>query len=67
MKNNFQLPLFVHITRIPKGSELRGKRLKWFDIWEGHTFQHFLGNKGNEDQEPSKVKLIALILCFMVV
>jgi hypothetical protein len=62
MKNNIRLPLFVHITRVPKGSELRSKRFKWFNIQEGRTFWHLPGNKGDKDQEPAEMELIALIL-----
>jgi hypothetical protein len=64
MKNNVRLPLFVHITRIPKCGELHGKRLEWFNIREVCTFRHLLGNKGDKDQEPAEMELIALILGF---
>jgi hypothetical protein len=67
MKKIVRLPLFVNITQIPKCGELRGKWLKWLDVREGHTFRHLPGNKGDEDQELAKVKLIALILRFVLV
>jgi hypothetical protein len=67
MKNNVRLPLFVHITRVPKGSELRNKQLEHFDIREGRTFWYLPGNKGNKDQEPVEVELVTLILCFTTV
>jgi hypothetical protein len=67
MKNNVQEPLFIHITRVLQCGELHGKRIERINIREGHTFQNIPGNKGDEDQEPAKVKLIALILCFVAV
>jgi hypothetical protein len=57
--------MFFHITLVPKGSELCGEQLEWFNIWEGHIFRHLPGNKGDEDQKPTKVKPVALILCFL--
>jgi hypothetical protein len=67
MKNSVRLPLFVHITQLIECGELRSKRLKGFNIQEGRTFRHLPGNKVNEDQEPAKVKLVSLILCFTTV
>jgi hypothetical protein len=67
MKNNIQLPLFSHITRIPQRSELREKWLERFNIREGCTFRHHPGNKGDKDQEPAKVEIVALILLFAAV
>jgi hypothetical protein len=67
LKNKILLPLFVHITGVLECGELGRKRLEQFNIHKVHTFQHLPGNKGDEDQEPAKVKLVALILCFMTV
>jgi hypothetical protein len=67
VKNNIRLPLFVHITRLPKCGELHRKCLEWVNICKCHAFQHILGNKGNEDQEPAKLKLVALIMCLAIV
>jgi hypothetical protein len=67
MKNSVQLPLFVHITRVPQGSELRNKCLEGFNVREGRTFRHLPDNKGDKDQKPTEVELIAMILHFTTV
>jgi hypothetical protein len=67
VKNNIRLPLFVHITLVPECGELCSKWLKRFNIQEGRTFWHLPGNKGDEDQELAKVKLVALILFFTTI
>jgi hypothetical protein len=67
MKDRIRLPLFSHIARVPKHSELRSERLERLNVWEGHTFQHLPSGKCDEDHELAKVELIYLILSFAVV
>ena len=67
MKKQWLSNVFFHIYRIPKGAELRSKRLKRFDIREGRTLWNLQSNKHDEDQEPAEVELVALILGFMTV
>jgi hypothetical protein len=64
MKDRIRLPLFSHISRVPDHGELRSEWLKQIDVQEGHTFRHFPRGKCDEDQEPAKVELIALIPSF---
>jgi hypothetical protein len=64
VKDCIRLPLFSHIARVPERGELRSKWLEWLNVWEGRTFWHLPRNKHDEDQEPAKVELVALILCF---
>jgi hypothetical protein len=67
VKNNVRLPLFAHISRVPEHGELHIKQLEWLDVQEGRTFWHFPSNKRNEDQEPTKMKFISFILCFVAI
>jgi hypothetical protein len=67
VKDNVQLPLFSHVTRVPESSELCNERLEWFNVREGHTFQNLTRKKCDGDQEPTKVELVALILHFTTV
>jgi hypothetical protein len=67
VKNSVRLPLFSHITQVPERGELCIKWLEWINVWEGRIFWHFPSKKRDEDQEPSKTKFIALILCFAAV
>jgi hypothetical protein len=67
MKDRVRLPLFSHITRVPECGELHSEWLERLDVQEGYTFWYFPSGKCDEDQEPSKVELIALILSFATV
>ena len=67
MKYCVQLPLFSHIVQIPEHGELCSEWLEWLDVREGHTFHYLSSSKHDEDQEPTKVELIALILSFTAI
>ena len=67
MEYHVQLPLFSHIALIPVRSEIRSEQLEWLNVREGRTLRLLPSCKRDEDQEPAKVKLIALILCFTTV
>jgi hypothetical protein len=39
---------------------------EWFNIREGRTFRHLIGIKGDKDQEPAEMEILALILGFAI-
>jgi hypothetical protein len=45
MEDKIGLPLLVHISRVPQGTELRGQRFEGLDVGEGRTFRHFSWNE----------------------
>jgi hypothetical protein len=67
MKYHIQLPLFYHIAQVRECGEIPSEQLEWLNVQEGRTFWHFPSGKCDEDQEPTKVELIALILSFAAI
>jgi hypothetical protein len=61
------MTLLFHISRLAEHGELCNKWLERLNVWEGHTFWHLPSGKRDEDHEPAKVELIALILSFATI
>jgi hypothetical protein len=67
VEHRIGLPLFFHVARILERSELRGQWFGRLNFREGLSFQHLSSNEGNENHQPTKMKLVALVLCFVTI
>jgi hypothetical protein len=67
VEHHIGLPLFFHVAQIPESSELCGQWFGWLNFKEGRSFQHLPSNECNENQQPTKMKLVALVLCFATI
>jgi hypothetical protein len=62
-----ELPFLRHVARIPEGSEPPGQWFRCLDFREVFSLRHLPSDEGNENQQPTEVKLVALVLRFMTI
>ena len=61
------LPLLGHVVGVTQGGKPRDQQLRWFDLWKGGSFRHFPSDKCDQNDQPTEVEFVSLILSFVVV
>jgi hypothetical protein len=63
VEDGIRLPLLVHITRVPQGTELSSQRLKGLNVQEGRTFWYLPCNEIYQYEKQAEVELISFVVC----
>ena len=67
VEDHIGLPLLVHVAGVPQHTKLRGQGFEGFDLQKHGSLGQFPCDEGNEYEQPAKVELIPLVLCFSTI